>query len=107
MVAKGVNHVTMTLPYRRQQVTPRSGGRVAGDRQAAMQREYGSRSRYRTSGATALAPAAEPGRAERPTLPRLRVAPPAPVSTARAPFVATMLVVVIAGVVGILVLNTK
>ena len=32
--------MTMTLPYRRQQVTPRSGGRIAGDRRAA-EREYG------------------------------------------------------------------
>jgi outer membrane murein-binding lipoprotein Lpp len=37
---------------------------------------------------------------------RLRVAPPLPVSVARAPFVATLLFVVVAGVVGILVLST-
>ncbi len=41
------------------------------------------------------------------TRPELRVAPPAPVSVARAPFVALVLVVVVAGVLGILVLNTK
>jgi len=35
------------------------------------------------------------------------VAPPAPVSVPRAPFVALVLVVVVAGVLGILVLNTK
>jgi hypothetical protein len=35
------------------------------------------------------------------------VAPPAPVSAPRAPFVAMVLVMVIAGVVGVLVLNTK
>jgi hypothetical protein len=75
-----------------------------------MEREYGSGRDRCTDGATALAPeridrVAEP--AERPTLPRLRVAPPAPVTVARAPFVAMMLVVVIVGVVGILVLNTK
>jgi len=134
--------MTMTLPYRRQQVTPRSGGRIAGDRRAATEREYGSGRDRRTDGALALAPeepATRSGRArraaerqpdrvataaarraqpvapggrrvepaDRPTLPRLRVAPPAPVTVARAPFVAMMLVVVIAGVVGILVLNTK
>jgi len=98
--------MTMTLPYRRQQVTPRSGGRIAGDRRAA-EREYGSEPPV-TAGNTALAP--RPGTRTsqpRPTQPRLRVAPPAPVSVPRAPFVAMVLVVVIAGVVGILVLNTK
>src|SRR3954447_12680764 len=101
--------MTMTLPYRRQQVTPRSGGRIAGDRRAAMDQEYGSNEDYRANGTAALAPKranrAKP--AERSTTPRLRVAPPAPVSVPRAPFIAMMLVVVIAGVVGILVLNTK
>ncbi len=37
---------------------------------------------------------------------KLRVAPPLPVSVARAPFVAMLLGIVVAGVVGILVLNT-
>ncbi len=62
-------------------------------------------------GNTALAPArrpepAEPGRAKS-NRGRLRVAPPVPVSAPRAPFVALVLVVVVAGVLGILVLNTK
>lgn len=103
--------MTMTLPYRRQQVTPRSGGRVAGDRRAAMEREYGSGGELATDGTAALAPKRAGARpvapADRPTIPRLRVAPPAPISMPRAPFVAMLLVVVIAGVVGILVLNTK
>jgi|tagenome__1003787_1003787.scaffolds.fasta_scaffold20623822_2 hypothetical protein len=101
--------MTMTLPYRRQQVTPRSGGRIAGDRRAAMEREYGSGAEYETVGTAAVAPkrVGQPEPVGRPTLPRLRVAPPAPVSVPRAPFIAMMLVVVIAGVVGILVLNTK
>ncbi len=43
----------------------------------------------------------------RPQKPQLRVAPPAPVTVARAPFVALVLVVVVAGVLGILVLNAK
>jgi len=67
--------------------------------------------RAATAAARRAQPVAPGGRrvepADRPTLPRLRVAPPAPVTVARAPFVAMMLVVVIAGVVGILVLNTK
>jgi hypothetical protein len=99
--------MAMTLPYQRQQVTPRPGGRVAGDRRPSVDREYGSGTPA-TVGSTALAP--KPGSrtaANRPTQPRLRVAPPAPVSAPRAPFVAMVLVVVVTGVVGILVLNTK
>jgi hypothetical protein len=38
---------------------------------------------------------------------RLRVAPPVPVSAPKAPFVALVLFVVVTGVLGILVLNTK
>src|SRR5690242_6976938 len=60
---------------------------------------------YATDGATALAPERQPR--ERPDLRRLRATPPVPVSVPRAPFVALVLVVVVAGVVGILVLNTK
>ena len=37
---------------------------------------------------------------------KLRVAPPLPVAVARAPFVAMLIAIVVAGVVGILVLNT-
>lgn len=58
-----------------------------------------------TRGATALAPARRPGTGK--GRPGLRVAPPAPVTVPRAPFVALVLVVVVAGVLGILVLNTK
>lgn len=92
-----------TLPNNRQR-TPTQGGPPSGGRTA-------ERSQYLTDGATALAPqpAAVPvprrGPAELP--PRLRVAPPVPVTAPRAPFVALVLVLVIAGVVGILVLNTK
>jgi hypothetical protein len=39
--------------------------------------------------------------------PRLRVAPPAPISVPRAPFVAVVIALVVAGVLGILVINTK
>ncbi|OLE26887.1 MAG: hypothetical protein AUG44_11630 [Actinobacteria bacterium 13_1_20CM_3_71_11] len=59
-----------------------------------------------TRGNTALAPERRPTTNTK-TGPALRVAPPAPVSVPRAPFVALVLVVVIAGVLGILVLNTK
>ena len=39
--------------------------------------------------------------------PRLRVAPPPPVAVPRAPFVALVLALVVGGVLGILVVNTK
>ncbi|MGW4502917.1 septum formation initiator family protein, partial [Micromonospora sp. NPDC004336] len=39
--------------------------------------------------------------------PRLRVAPPPPVKVPRAPFAALVLVLVVGGVLGILVVNTK
>jgi hypothetical protein len=39
--------------------------------------------------------------------PRLRVAPPLPVAVPRAPFVITLLVIVVAGVLGVLMINTK
>jgi hypothetical protein len=58
-----------------------------------------------TRGATALARARRPAPDNR--RPGLRAAPPAPVTVPRAPFVAMVLVVVVAGVLGILVLNTK
>jgi hypothetical protein len=50
---------------------------------------------------------AAPQQQRGPAAPRLQVAPPAPVSAPRAPFVALVLALVVAGVVGILVLNTK
>ncbi len=52
--------------------------------------------------------AGEPLRVEQAApAPRLRVAPPAPISAPRAPFVAAVLSVVVIGVLGILVINTK
>ena len=52
--------------------------------------------------------AAEPLRITEPQLaPRLQVAPPAPISVPRAPFVGAMIGVVIVGVLGILLINTK
>ena len=86
---------------------PRSGGRTAAREQAWQDDDY------TTHGATALQPKAAPqakpkrGDADAGTPARLRVAPPAPVAAPRAPFVALVLVLVLAGVVGILVLNTK
>jgi hypothetical protein len=50
---------------------------------------------------------AEPLRATAATAPQLRVAPPPPISAPRAPFVALMIGLVVAGVLGILLINTK
>jgi hypothetical protein len=63
----------------------------------------------RTQGTAALkldTAVAEPQRVAR-AAPRLRVAPPVPISAPRAPFVAVMIALVIAGVLGILLVNTK
>jgi hypothetical protein len=100
---------------------PRSGGRTAAASKRAIRAPdastVGVRSNAPTTGANALnlAPEAQTGGTQprkRPAKladqqPRLRVAPPAPVRAPRAPFVALVLVLVIAGVIGILVLNTK
>ncbi len=94
-------------PRRTQQGASRSGGRTT-----ARQAEQSSDAP--TIGATALQPErgttqpAQPGRTgQDEQRPRLRVAPPAPVSAPRAPFVALVLVLVLLGVIGILVLNTR
>jgi hypothetical protein len=73
--------------------------------------------RYATDGSAALEPAeihvlvepveAEPLHVEESPAPRLRVTPPRPVSVPRAPFIAGILVTVVAGVVGILLINTQ
>ena len=125
-----------TLPYRRQQGTPRSGGRIAEGPQYTTERDTrsatalaerpvgrrtdrargtlvepaaGRSAAGRSLGAAARLAAAHEraatGRAGAPA--GLRVAPPVPVSAPRAPFVALVLVLVVAGVLGILVLNTK
>lgn len=95
---------------------PRSGGRVAEQR-GAQRRSAGDQSRsgrYRggspvdapTQGTSALQPATAPTRATGAT-PRLRVAPPAPIRAPHAPFIVLVLVLVVAGVFGILLINTK
>jgi cell division protein FtsB len=78
---------------------PRQEGRTAGRTAPA----------YPTRGATALVtePAARQQLPVGPPVPRLKVAPPPPVPVPRTPFVALVLLVVAAGVLGILLLNTK
>jgi hypothetical protein len=84
---------------------PRSGGRTAE------RRSTGTRRRYPTQGTAALAPEVAPaeplGAGTTGSAPRLHVAPPAPVSTPRAPFIAVVIAIVVAGVFGILLINTK
>ncbi len=84
----------------------RSGGRTAsqGDRDTKYAR--GARN-FPTQGATALKLDSEPRRERTPAAPRLRVAPPAPINAPRAPFIALIVAVVMAGVIGILLINTK
>ncbi|GHJ44959.1 hypothetical protein Cs7R123_23010 [Catellatospora sp. TT07R-123] len=88
------------------QAAPRPGGRSAAHDTAALPtRGENARGRYRTSGNAALA--AQPLAEEPVRRPRLRLAPPVPVAAPRTPFVLLIVVVVVAGVLGILVLNTK
>jgi hypothetical protein len=87
----------MTMPQRRQTDAARSGGRTTLGRAATT-------TAYPTAGNAALQPAP---RAPQERAPRLRVAPPAPVAAPRAPFVLLVLTLVVSGVIGVLVLNTK
>ncbi|AGZ40285.1 hypothetical protein [Actinoplanes friuliensis] len=59
-----------------------------------------------TEGSAALKLTAEQQH-ETAARPRLRVAPPAPINAPRAPFIALVVAVVVAGVIGILLINTK
>jgi hypothetical protein len=103
---------------------PRSGGRTtAGSKRANKATSAAVNAPTVGANALKLAPAVQTGSAQTGSAqtglaqpkrrtagaeqPRLRVAPPAPVRAPRAPFVALVLVIVIAGVIGILVLNTK
>ncbi len=83
---------------------PRPGGRTAARRGSAARG-------MPTHGNTALKPVEEPTpepvREHGTASPKLRVAPPLPVMVPRAPFIALVLVLVVGGVLGILVLNTK
>ncbi|SCG63291.1 hypothetical protein [Micromonospora inositola] len=102
------------------QRAPRSGGRTAAQRttrgttataeadrpdRREETRARGARG-FPTQGSAALRPA-ERTKATTTASPRLRVAPPPPVSVPRAPFVGLILVLVVGGVLGILLVNTK
>lgn len=102
------------------QRTPRSGGRIAVARTKAtggttpehVRRKSDTRARgarqFPTQGSAALRPVERPNPSTTGSAaPRLRVAPPPPVRVPRAPFVGLVLVLVVGGVLGILVVNTK
>ncbi|WP_434741012.1 hypothetical protein [Micromonospora sp. SH-82] len=101
------------------QRAPRSGGRTAAQRATRVgstsesPRAAGSGTRARgarefpTQGSAALRPTERAVPADAVRTPRLRVAPPPPVSVPRAPFAAMIVVLVVGGVLGILVVNTK
>ena len=85
------------------------GAAIGGAEREAVNGARGAR-RYPTQGSAALKlDAAQPvrGTDEVAPEPRLRVAPPAPVTAPRAPFVAVVIALVVAGVFGILMINTK
>ena len=92
----------------RAQGAPRPGGRAAA-RTGSAGRAVRAERAYPTQGNAALAPQETQRLADRPTerVPWLKVAPPMPVSVPRAPFILLLLFVVVGGVLGILLVNTK
>ncbi|MEU8423655.1 hypothetical protein AB0C15_22555 [Micromonospora sp. NPDC048835] len=103
------------------QRAPRSGGRIAAERAPRLgngtsridrvNRQGETRARgareFPTQGAAALRPVEKAASATSARPPRLRVAPPPPISVPRAPFAALIVVLVVGGVLGILAVNTK
>lgn len=102
------------------QRVPRSGGRTVGERTRRgetrvpvagrdtrpRQPRASATREFPVQGSTALRPAERVAVAQAQA-PRLRVAPPPPVRVPRAPFVSLILVLVVGGVLGILLVNTK
>ncbi|MFI6241312.1 hypothetical protein ACIBEF_15680 [Micromonospora sp. NPDC050795] len=103
------------------QRAPRSGGRTAAERAPRLgngtsridrtNRQGETRARgareFPTQGTAALRPVEKATSATSARPPRLRVAPPPPISVPRAPFAALIVVLVVGGVLGILAVNTK
>ncbi|RAO05142.1 hypothetical protein [Micromonospora noduli] len=103
------------------QRAPRSGGRTAAERAPRLgngtpridrtNRQGETRARgareFPTQGTAALRPVEKAASAANARPPRLRVAPPPPISVPRAPFAALIVVLVVGGVLGILAVNTK
>ncbi|WP_203740989.1 hypothetical protein [Catellatospora bangladeshensis] len=94
----------------RRSTTPSQEASRPGGRAVTQQATVGNESRsgrYRTVGSAALAVQPEAAAPQEARRPRLRLAPPMPVAAPRTPFVLLIVLVVVAGVLGILVLNTK
>jgi hypothetical protein len=113
MIVDKRDRMADTLTARR---APRSGGRTAATTPGSHQVHAGASRVPPTDGTAALAPrlwdeppasARDHGGERDRSGARLRVAPPVPVSAPRAPFVALILVLVVGGVLGILLVNTK
>jgi len=91
-------------PRARGERAPRSGGRTAAS--TTPRRDAAGFARaFPVDGTAALRP--RPTEEVPAPQPRLRVAPPLPVAVPRTPFLIVVLTVVIGGVLGILLLNTK
>jgi len=93
-----------------QKRAPRSGGRTT-ERQVgrgirAHRMDPRAARQFPTEGTAALRPK-EQATVPAAARPRLKVAPPPPVTGPRVPFVALILALVVVGVLGILVVNTK
>ena len=95
----------------RMTTAPRSGGRTAERVEKGRRTPAGTKGaargarQYPVQGATALK--LDEHQRDTAATPRLRVAPPAPINAPRAPFIALVVAVVVAGVLGILLINTK
>ncbi len=104
---------TATTGRTRSTGAARGAGAAGVPDRSATTRQAGRRpvpaAEQRSEGNLALAalPVRRPSTRDDLGVARLRVAPPSPVAVPRAPFVACVLLLVIAGFVGILVLNTK
>ncbi|AGL15522.1 hypothetical protein L083_2012 [Actinoplanes sp. N902-109] len=96
----------------------RSGGRIASQGDKSRKKTTGAEGtlargarHFPVRGTAALQLDAEPQRADQArdgvARPRLQVAPPAPINAPRAPFIALVSGVVVVGVLGILLINTK
>ncbi|GAA2517305.1 hypothetical protein [Pilimelia columellifera] len=99
-----MNAVPESAGGRRRARAPRSGGRTAEPTNSSTRRR--DRDGAAVDGATALNTAPRESTRRR-IAPWLTVAPPTPVRGPRAPFVALLLLVVVGGVLGILMVNTK
>ncbi|GIM75139.1 hypothetical protein Aco04nite_43880 [Winogradskya consettensis] len=88
---------------------PRSGGRTASQQDKGRKASSGAAGerQFPVRGTSALKLDADQQQRGEVSSPRLRVAPPMPINAPRAPFIALVVGIVVAGVLGILLINTK